>query len=79
MAKPAQAPIPLAPGPPAEVFAAAAHALCRERGDLEDGTPSAVETDTAIDVDGPLSATATPAHAIGRMTLTRLQTFEPAT
>ena len=50
MPKPAQAPIPLASGPPAEVFAAAAHALCRERGDLEDGTPSAVEIDTAIAV-----------------------------
>lgn len=51
MPKPAPTPLPLAPPtPPAEVFAAAAHALCRERGDLDDGTPSASETDTAIDV-----------------------------
>lgn len=38
------------------------------------------ETDeNAPDVDGPLSATAAPAHAIGRMTPARLQTSEPAT
>ena len=51
MPKPAPAPLPLAPStPPAEVFAAAAHALCRERGNLDDKTPTAVETDTAIAV-----------------------------
>ena len=49
MPKPAPTPLPLAPRtPPAEVFAAAVHALCRERGDLDDATPTAVETDTAI-------------------------------
>lgn len=43
-------PLPLVPSTlPAEVFAAA-HALCGERGDLDDGTPSAIETNTAIDV-----------------------------
>jgi hypothetical protein len=50
MPEPAQEPIPLAPEPPAEVFAAAAHALCRERGKLDDATPSAIRTDTAIAV-----------------------------
>ena len=51
MPKPVPTPLPLAPlAPPAEVFAAAAHALCRERGDLDDATPTAVETDTAIAV-----------------------------
>ena len=51
MPKPVPTPLPLAPlAPPAEVFAAAAHALCRERDDLDDATPSASETDTAIDV-----------------------------
>ena len=51
MPKSTPAPLPLAPRtPPAEVFAAAAHALCRERGDLDDATPSAIETDTAIAV-----------------------------
>ena len=51
MPKPAPAPLPLAPSTlPAEVFAAAAHALCRERGNLDDKTPTAVETDTAIAV-----------------------------
>ena len=51
MPKSTPAPLPLAPPtPPAEVFAAAAHALCRERGDLDDATSSAIETDTAIAV-----------------------------
>lgn len=51
MPKSAPAPLPLAPfAPPAEVFAAGAHALCRERGDMDDATPTAVETDTAIAV-----------------------------
>ena len=51
MPKSAPAPLPLAPlAPPAEVFAAVAHALCRERGNLDDATASAIETDTAIAV-----------------------------
>ena len=51
MPKSAPAPLPLAPPTaPAEVFAAAAHALCRERGDIDDATPTAVKTDTAIAV-----------------------------
>lgn len=51
MPKSAPAPLPLAPPtPPAEVFAAAAHALCRERAELNDTAPSTIETDTAIDV-----------------------------
>ena len=58
MPKPAPAPLPLAP--PAEVFAAAAHALCRERGELDDKTPSAHETDTAIAV---LARHAPPSNA----------------
>ena len=45
------APLPLTPSTrTTEVFAAAAHALCRKRGNLEDATPAAVETDTAIAV-----------------------------
>jgi len=61
MPKPAPAPLPLAPlAPPAEVFAAAAHALCRERDELDDGTPSAHETDTAIAV---LARHAPPSNA----------------
>ena len=57
MPKPAPAPLPLAP--PAELFAAA-HALCRERGELDDKTPSAHETDTAIAV---LARHAPPSNA----------------
>ena len=51
MPKSAPEPLPLAPlAPPAEVFAAAAHALCRERAELDDAAPSTIETDTAIEI-----------------------------
>ena len=51
MPKSAPAPLPLAPlAPPAELFTAAAHALCRERAEEDDTTPTTSETDTAIKV-----------------------------
>ena len=51
MSKSAPAPLPLAPlAPPAEVFTAAAHALCHERAEEDETTPTTSETDTAIEV-----------------------------